>query len=64
MVFAAMSILGIALGLVEQAVQTAMGEAGVFVFNVARHLATWIVAIFTITMLTSLYGYFVEKREF
>jgi hypothetical protein len=35
-----------------------------YVFLLLRQVLAWVVAIFTITLLTSLYGYFVEKRDF
>ncbi len=63
-VFLGLSAAGIILGVAEQGVQAALGEAGAILFRVLSQLISWIVAIFTITMLTSLYGFFVEKRDF
>jgi hypothetical protein len=63
-VFLGVSLAGILLGLAEQGVQATLGDSGVFVFRILNQLISWIVAIFTITMLTSLYGFFVEKRDF
>jgi hypothetical protein len=63
-VFLGLSVAGLVLGLAEQGVQAALGASGVFVFNILSQIISWVVAIFTITMLTSLYGFFVEKRDF
>jgi hypothetical protein len=64
LVFAAMSAVGFGLNALESAVQWAAGQSALVLFDILRQLASWIVAIFTITMLTSLYGFFVENRDF
>ena len=63
-VFLGLSLAGIVLGLAEQSVEALLGDGGAFVFRILNQLINWVVAIFTITMLTSLYGFFVEKRDF
>lgn len=63
-VFAMLTALGFLLGGIEHVVQSVLGSTAVFIFNILRQLLAWIVAIFTITLLTSLYGFFVEKRDF
>jgi hypothetical protein len=57
-------VLGFLLAGFENILETALGSIAVFLFAILRQLIGWVIAIFTITMLTSLYGFFVEKRDF
>ncbi len=62
--FIMISIAGVILGLAEQGAQALMGPFVVWIFAVLRQIIAWVVAVFAITTLTSLYGFFVENREF
>jgi hypothetical protein len=55
---------GMTLGLLQDAVGNIAGDVLKWPFVLIRQLAGWVLAIFAITMLTSLYGFFVEKRDF
>jgi hypothetical protein len=57
-------ITGLLFGFVQEHVVSLAGDILKWPFLLVRHLAAWGLAIFAITMLTSLYGFFVEKREF
>jgi hypothetical protein len=57
-------LTGLLFGLVQEHVVSVAGDILKWPFLLVRTLAGWVLAIFAITMLTSLYGYFVEKREF
>jgi hypothetical protein len=63
-VFAGLMVLGFLLAGFENILETALGSIAVFLFAILRQLIGWVIAIFTITMLTSLYGFFVENRDF
>lgn len=63
-VFFCLSAAGFILAAVEHGIATTLGDFGQVIFSVMRQLISWIIAIFTITLLTSLYGFFVEKRDF
>jgi hypothetical protein len=68
----ALSLLSIALvlvvgsgaGAVMQGLAYVTGGELEWAFMIVRQIISWIMAIFAITLLTSLYGFFVEKREF
>lgn len=57
-------VAGILFGLVQEQVVNLAGDILKWPFLLIRNLASWVLAIFAITMLTSLYGFFVEKRDF
>jgi heme exporter protein D len=63
-VFTLLSLTGLIIGGAQQGVEIVFGNLGTFIFGIARQLLGWVFAVFTITMLTSLYGFFVEKRDF
>jgi hypothetical protein len=63
-VFVILTVAGLLVGGVEHGLQSLRGDALNLAFAILRQLMGWLAAIFTITMLTSLYGFFVEKREF
>jgi hypothetical protein len=57
-------LTGLLFGFVQQHVVRFAGDALQWPLLLIRGLAGWVLAIFAITMLTSLYGFFVEKRDF
>jgi hypothetical protein len=56
--------VGVTTGLAEELFTRVGGDMMKGVFLVLRQFVSWAMALFGITMLTSLYGFFVEKREF
>lgn len=54
-------LIGLAIG---YASTLAGGGAGYVVASVVQQIVSWIVTIYTVTYLTSLYGFFVEGRDF
>jgi hypothetical protein len=56
--------VGILLGAVDSFLAALWGDWVTWLFLVIRQLISWVLAIFTITVLTSLYGFFVEQRDF
>ena len=56
--------LSLVMGAIESVAVRLLGETLGYAFMLLRHLGNWVIAIFTITLLTSLYGFFVEGREF
>jgi hypothetical protein len=57
-------LTGLIFGLLREHVVSFASDVLKWPFLLVRHLAGWGLAIFAITMLTSLYGFFVEKRDF
>ncbi len=55
---------GMTLGLLQDAIGNFAGDVLKWPFVLIRQLAGWVLAVFAITLLTSLYGFFVEKRDF
>ncbi len=62
------SLPGIAIGFTIYVVSKLLGyftgELSAIVLLAAQFLLNWIVTIFSVTVLTSLYGYFIEERAF
>jgi hypothetical protein len=56
--------VGVILGAVEAILLRTAISGMEWVAAILRQLVSWVFSIFTITILTSLYGYFVEKRDF
>jgi hypothetical protein len=63
-VITAALLLGTLLGGLATLLGASSGGAGAFVISVIQQLVSWLVTIFTVTFLTSLYGFFVEGRDF
>jgi hypothetical protein len=61
---AAVALVGTVTGVVEDLLTRLGGEVVTGVFLVLRQLLGWALGLFGITMLTSLYGFFVEGRDF
>jgi hypothetical protein len=57
-------LIGTLLGGLAALLGTSSGGAGAFIASVVQQLVSWLVTIFTVTFLTSLYGFFVEGRDF
>jgi hypothetical protein len=57
-------LIGTALGGLATLLGAGSGGAGTVVISVIQQLVSWLVTIFTVTFLTSLYGFFVEGRDF
>jgi hypothetical protein len=57
-------VAGSVFGFLQDHVFSSASEFFRWPFLIVRHLAGWVLAIFAITLLTSLYGFFVEKRDF
>jgi hypothetical protein len=57
-------LAGTLVGAAEQGFLAMMSPSLAWVFMVVRQLVAWAMAIFAITLLTSLYGFFVENRNF
>ena len=58
-------IVGLVMALVSKILNVALGDTfGFWIDVVLQTGVNWVVTIMGITLLTSLYGYFVEKREF
>lgn len=63
-VFLVVLLIGVVLGAVIAPLQAVLGSVGFLAASLAQQAVSWIVAIFSVTFLTSLYGFFVEKRDF
>jgi hypothetical protein len=63
-VIAAALLIGTLLGGLATLLGAGSGGAGAIVISVIQQLVSWLVTIFTVTFLTSLYGFFVEGRDF
>jgi len=57
-------LIGTLLGGLAVLLGASTGGAGALVVSVIQQLVSWLVTIFTVTFLTSLYGFFVEGRDF
>jgi hypothetical protein len=57
-------LIGTLLGGLAALLGAGSGGAGALVVSVIQQLVSWLVTIFTVTFLTSLYGFFVEGRDF
>ncbi len=57
-------LIGTLLGGFAVLLGAGSGGPGAFVASVVQQLVSWFVTIFTVTFLTSLYGFFVEGRDF
>jgi hypothetical protein len=57
-------LIGTVFGIVQENIISTAQEFFKWPFLLVRHLVGWVLTIFAITMLTSLYGFFVEKRDF
>jgi hypothetical protein len=57
-------LIGTLLGGLAALLGASSGGAGALVVSVIQQLVSWLVTIFTVTFLTSLYGFFVEGRDF
>jgi hypothetical protein len=57
-------LVGLGLGAIYGQLAGDLGGPGHFVAALAQQIVSWIVTIFSVTFLTSLYGFFVEGREF
>jgi hypothetical protein len=58
-------IVGLLMALVSKLLNVTLGDTvGLWIDIALQTGVNWVVTIMGITLLTSLYGYFVEKREF
>ncbi len=57
-------LIGTLLGGLAALLSASSGGGGAMVASVVQQLVSWLVTIFTVTFLTSLYGFFVEERDF
>ena len=62
--FGCVLALGFVLDLIQTAAVGIVGDTIGLAFRAVRQVGNWVLAIFTITLLTSLYGFFVEGRKF
>jgi hypothetical protein len=63
-VIASTLLMGLLLGGFASLLGAGKGGLGYFVATMLQQFVSWIVTIFTVTYLTSLYGFFVEGRDF
>jgi hypothetical protein len=57
-------LVGLGLGAVYGLLAGDLGGPGHIVAALAQQIVSWVITIFSVTFLTSLYGFFVEGREF
>ncbi|CAN5133904.1 hypothetical protein BH10PSE7_BH10PSE7_41460 [soil metagenome] len=57
-------LVSFAIYLIEQVIELASPQAAGFVSFAVEFVANWIFTIFGITILTSLYGFFIQNRDF
>jgi hypothetical protein len=61
---AAIFLVGFLLAGIAGLLGAGSGGVAYVVASVLQQLISWVVTIFTVTFLTSLYGFFIEGRDF